>query len=158
MAQAQQTETDKAPEKGLELLNSLPTDPRTAERVRQVRERLAKQLEQLDAQPPTIALAPGPKLEYKKGGPVTLAFKIQDDHGVKSAQLFARIEGSGRFVELPLRHVAGADWSAEISVSFHQNQTVEFYAVATDHSGHTAQLGKPQEPLKLKRKKNIFGF
>jgi serine/threonine protein kinase len=158
MAQVQQTEAGKAPEKGLELLKSLPPNAQTAERVQQMRERLTKQLEQLDAQPPTLALAPGLKLEYKKGEAVILAFKIQDDHGVKDAQLFARVEGSGKYVELPLRRGTGADWSAEISASFHQNQTVDFYVAASDYSGHTAQLGKAQEPLKLKRKKNIFGF
>jgi len=158
LAQVEQTAADKVPEKGLELLKSMPQDPRTADRVQKLREQLTKQLEQLDAQPPTIGLASGFKLEYKKGEPVTLPVKIQDDHGVKSAQLFARVEGSGRFVELPLRHVAGSDWTAEISASFHQNQTIEFYIVATDHSGHVAQFGKAQEPIKLKRKKNIFGF
>ena len=157
-AQVQRTEIDNAPEKGLALLDSVPPEPRTAERVQQMRERLTKQLERLDAQPPTVALAPGLKLEYKKGEAVILGFKIQDDHAVKSAQLFARVEGGGRFVELPLRHVAGADWSAEISASFHQNQTVEFYAVASDYSGHTTQLGNSRDALKLKRKKNIFGF
>ncbi|MGD1146931.1 MAG: hypothetical protein ABR961_03140 [Thermoanaerobaculaceae bacterium] len=158
IAQVQRTEADNAPEKGLELLDSVAPDARTAERIQQMRVRLAKQLEQLDAQPPTLALTPGLKLEYKKGEAVTLAFKIQDDHAVKGAQLFARVEGGGKYVELPLRHGAGADWSAEISPSFHRNQTVEFYVVASDYSGHTAQLGKSQEPLKLKRKKNIFGF
>jgi serine/threonine protein kinase len=158
IAQAQQAGAENAPEKGLELLKSLPADPRIAERAQQMRERLTNQLAQLDAQPPTLALAPGLKLEYKKGEPVTLAFKIQDDHTVRGAQLFARVEGSGRFVELPFRHAGGADWSGEISLAFHQNQTVEFYAAATDYSGHTTMLGSSQQPLKLKRKKNIFGF
>jgi hypothetical protein len=126
--------------------------------VQQLRDRLAKQLEQLDAQAPTLALTPGLKLEYKKGEAATLTFKIQDDHAVKGAQLFARVEGSGKFVELPFRHGAGADWSAEVSFAFHQNQTVEFYVVAADYSGHLAQLGSPQQSLKLKRKKNLFGF
>jgi len=84
--------------------------------------------------------------------------RTQDDHGVKSARLFARVEGSVQYVELPLRPTSGPDYAAQISPSFHQNQTVEFYVVVSDHSGHTTQLGSAQQPLKLKRKKwSLFG-
>jgi serine/threonine protein kinase len=158
LATAEQTERDRAPEKGLAALAAATPGPRWEERFRQARERLARQLDQLDAGSPTVVLTPGVKLEYKKGEPGTITVRTQDDHGVKSARLFARVEGSVQYVELPLRPTSGPDHAAQISPSLHQNQTVEFYVVVSDHSGHTTQLGSAQKPLKLKRKKwSLFG-
>ncbi len=153
-----QAERDKVPERGLELLAGTTPNGRYEARFQQARARLAAQLQQLDSAAPTVALTPGTKLEYKKGEPGTINVRITDDHAVKSARLFARVEGSVQFVELPLRRVSGADYAAEVSFNFHQNKTVEFYVVASDYSDHTAQLGSPKEPLKLKRKKwSLFG-
>jgi len=158
MAAAQRAEKDQAPEKGLEALANATPNPRYEARFQQARERLAAQLKQLDPAPPAIVLTPGVKLEYKKGEPGTINVRITDDHAVKSARLFARVEGSVQFVELPLRPISGPDYAAEISLNFHQNKTVEFYVVASDYSDHTAQIGSPKEPLKLKRKKwSLFG-
>jgi serine/threonine protein kinase len=158
MAAVEQTEKEQAPEKGLELLAASTPNPRYEARFQQARERLAAQLKQLDPAPPTIVLTPGVKLEYKKGEPGTINVRITDDHAVKGARLFARVEGNVQFVELPLRRASGSDYAAEISFSFHQNKTVEFYVLASDYSDHTAQLGSPKEPLKLKRKKwSLFG-
>ncbi len=158
MTQVEQAERDRAPENGLALLRSAGTDAGTDARVEQARERLEKQLAQLDAAPPSVALAQGVKLLYKKGTVATIVLSIRDDHRVQGARLFARVEGGGAFVELPLRRGAGDDWSVEISPEFHHNQTVEFYVTASDYSGHTAQLGNAQDPLKLKRKRNWLGF
>ncbi len=158
LAAAGRAEKDKVPEKGLAALAAASPPPRWQERVREAHDRLAAQLKQLDAAPPTIALAPAVKLEYKKNEPGTITLKIADDHGVKSARLFARLEGSSQYVELPLRPGPGGDYTAEISPAFHKNSTVEFYAVATDYSDHAAALGSAADPLKLKRKKwSLFG-
>ena len=158
MAQVEQSERDRAPENGLALLRAMPADPKTRTRVEQARERLAKQLAQLDAAPPSVELAQGAKLEYKKGTPATIALRIRDDHRVQGARFFARVEGAAEFVELPMRRGAGEDWSVEISPEFHHNQTVEFYVTASDYSGHVGSLGSDREPLKLKRKKwSLFG-
>ncbi len=158
MAQVEQSGRDRAPENGLALLRAIPVDPRTRVRVEQARQRLSKQLEQLDPGPPTVALAPGAKLEYKKGAPATIPLRIRDDHRVQGARCFARVEGAAEFVELPMRRGAGEDWSVEISPEFHHNQTVEFYVTASDYSGHVGGLGSERQPLKLKRKKwSLFG-
>ena len=158
LAAAERAERDKVPEKGLAALAATSPPPRWQERVRETRDRLAAQLKQLDAAPPNIALTPGGKLEYKKNEPGTITLKITDDHGLKSAKLFARLEGSGQYVELPLRPGPAGDYTAEISPAFHKNSTVEFYAVAADFSDHAAELGSAQDPLKLKRKKwSLFG-
>jgi hypothetical protein len=158
MAAVEQAEKEQAPEKGLDLLAATTPNPRYEARFQQARERLAAQLKQLDPAPPTIVLTPGVKLEYKKGELGTINVRITDDHAVKSARLFARVEGSVQFVEFPLRRASGSDYAAEISFNFHQNKTVEFYVVASDYSDHTAQIGSLKEPLKLKRKKwSLFG-
>ncbi len=158
MVQVEQSERDRAPENVLALLRAMPADPRTRARVEQARERLAKQLEQLDAAPPSVALAQGLKLEYKKGAQATIALRIRDDHRIRGARFFARVEGATEFVELPMRRGAGEDWSVEISPEFHHNHTVEFYVTASDYSGHAGNLGSSKEPLKLKRKRwSLFG-
>ncbi len=158
MAAVEQAEKEQAPEKGLALLAGATLSPRWEARFQQARERLTVQLKQLDPGAPTVAITPGVKLEYKKGEPGAINVRVTDDHAVKSARLFARVEGSIQFTELPLRRASGSDYVAEISVNFHQNKTVEFYVVASDYSDHTAQLGSPKEPLKLKRKKwSLFG-
>jgi tetratricopeptide (TPR) repeat protein len=158
LAAAEQAEREQAPEKGLAALAAAVPGQRWEVRFHQARERLTRQLERLDAAAPTVVLTPEAKLEYKKGEPGTISVRIQDDHGVKNARLFTRVEGSAQYTELPLRLTSGSDYSAQISVSFHQNQTVEFYVVASDHSDHTTQLGSAQKPLKLKRKKwSLFG-
>jgi len=158
VATAEQAGRDQTPEKGLAALAAATPGPRWEERFRQIRERLTNQLGKLDAGAPTVVLVPETKLEYKKGEPGTISVRIQDDHGVKSARLFARVEGAVQYVELPLRSATGSDYVAQISPSFHQNRTVEFYVVASDHSDHTTLLGSAQQPLKLKRKKwSLFG-
>ena len=155
---AAQAEKDNVPEKGLAALAALSPPPRWQERVRQAHDRLAKQLQQLDVAPPTVALLPGSKLEYKKNEPATITLRISDDHAIKSAKLFARLAGSVAYVELPLRPDGKGDYAAEISPAFHQNGTVQFYVVATDFSDHAGQLGSGPDPLELKRKKwRLFG-
>jgi serine/threonine protein kinase len=153
LATAAQAERNRVPEQGLAALAAAKPGPRWAQRFREAHERLASQLKKLDAGAPTVALTDGIKLEYKKNEPGSISVQIEDDHGIKSARLFARLEGSVQFVELPLRHTSGSTYVAEIAPNFHQNSTVEFYVVASDYSDHTTLLGSTQEPLKFKRHK-----
>jgi serine/threonine protein kinase len=153
LASAAQAEKNRVPEQGLAALAAAKPGPRWEQRFHEAHDRLARQLKQLDAGSPTVALTPDIKLEYKKNEPGSISVQIEDDHGIKSARLFARVEGSVQFVELPLRRTSGATYVAEIAPNFHQNSTVEFYVVASDYSDHTTLLGSGQEPLKLKRHK-----
>jgi serine/threonine protein kinase len=158
LAAAAQAEKNRVPEQGLAALAAARPGPRWEQRFREAHERLAKQLKELDAGAPTVTLTPGVKLEYKKGEPGAISVQIEDDHGIRSARLFARLEGSVQFVELPLRQTSGPTYVAEIAPNFHQNSTVEFYVVASDYSDHTTLLGNAQEPLQLKRHKwRLFG-
>jgi tetratricopeptide (TPR) repeat protein len=89
LAGAEQAELDQIPEQGLAALAAAAPGPRWEVRFQQAHERLTQQLDRLDAASPTVALTPEVKLEYKKGEPGTISVRIQDDHGVKSARLFA---------------------------------------------------------------------
>lgn len=158
IAQGEQAEAARVPEQGLALLAATTPNERWAERFAQTRARLEQLLQQLDVAPPTVELKRGFKLEYEKNKAVVVPLHITDDHGVKSVQFFARVEGSQRYVELPAVNTAGAEYTVEISPGFHQNQTVEIYVAASDHSGHVTRLGTPEAPLKLKRKRwSLFG-
>ena len=158
IARVEQAEAAKAPEQGLVLLAAVTPNERWAQRVAQTRARLEQLLQQLDAAPPSVELKPGFKLEYEKNKAVVVPLHITDDHGVKSVQFFARVEGNQRYVELPAVNTAGAEYTVEISPGFHQNRTVEIYVAASDHSGHVTRLGTTEAPLKLKRKRwSLFG-
>ena len=76
---------------------------------------------------------------------------------MKAAALFLRVKEAENYKEMALRRTQESEWSGEITTALHENKAVEFYIVATDHSGHTGQLGSPQQPLVLKKKWGIFG-
>ena len=70
----------------------------------------------------------------------------------------ARVEGSTSYVELRVKAGANNTFTAEVAQGLHKNETVQFYASASDYSGHTAELGSAEKPLQFKRKKNFLGF
>jgi hypothetical protein len=152
LAAAGRAEAAGQPLQGLELLAGANPGARYRERFRLQRERLDELLARLDAAPPAIALRPGWKLEYDKGGQIVVPLRITDDLAVKSAELWVRQEGASAYQSLPVRHLAGADWQADIPPELHQNRTLEIYAAASDNSGHRSLLGSRDQPLKLKRR------
>ena len=134
LAQAEQAERQQQPEKGLAVLQSVRPPSRLEGRVAELRQRLEAQLRQLDAQPPKVELQRGAKLEYEKGKMARIPFIITDDHGIKSAKMFARVEGGGKFAEMNLSPGSGSEWVGEITAAFHRNENVQFFVVVTDHS------------------------
>lgn len=154
LAAATRAERANRPLEGLEALAAAEPNRRLASRFEQTRERLEALLAQLDRQPPELSLRGGPEVVYEKGKPARLPLRITDDHGVKSAEVWARAEG-GRFEKIAVRQVSGADYEVEVSPELHGNKTVEVYVVASDHSGHASQLGSADRPLKIKRKRWI---
>jgi serine/threonine protein kinase len=158
LAQAEHSEQERAPERGLELLRAVTPPPYYEERFRQERARLEALLQQLDAKPPVVELPAALKLEYQKNKPFQLTVHITDDHGVKSASVFVRVKGTDRYQELPLSRGAGGEWRAEITPAMHQNKAVELYLVASDQSGHTGRAGSAEQPLQLKKKWTLFGM
>ena len=157
LAQAEQAAAERDPDRGLELLRSTSPPPYLEPRFRELRGRLEAVLREVDAEPPGLDLPATLKLEYNKNKPFVLVVRITDDHAVKEATLHLRVKDAGEFKALPLRRTQASEWSAEITTALHENKAVELYVVATDHSGHTGQLGSPQQPLVLKKKWGIFG-
>lgn len=151
LANAQGASQRKRPDEGLAILRTANPSGPYVERFRELSDRLKAEFSQMDQNPPAIELREGSASEFEKGTPTRVSLRITDDFQVAKASLFARPEG-GSWQSLDLRQ-SGAFYTAEIPPSFHQNKNVQWYATATDPSGHTGQLGSEGAPRTLKRKK-----
>lgn len=151
LANAQAASQRKRPDEGLAILRTANPSGPYVERFRELSDRLKGEFSQMDQNPPAIELREGSASEFEKGTPTRVSLRITDDFQVVKAALFARPEG-GAWQSLDLRQ-SGAFYTAEISPSFHQNRNIQWYATATDPSGHTGQLGSESAPRTLKRKK-----
>ncbi len=144
-------ERRRKPHEPLEALSQIKPTPHLAAKIEEARKRLEEQLATLDMQPPTVELRPGFGLEYSRGNPVRLEFKVRDDYEVRGVTMWARPPG-GKMREMRLQHHKGISyWSVDIPVSYHQNGTVELYLKATDRSGHEGWFGTTSKPMKLTR-------
>jgi tetratricopeptide (TPR) repeat protein len=141
------------PDEALDKIRGVAPTPHLAAQFATVRQHLEEQLAQLDGQPPAVVLRDGFLLDYDRGRTVSLSFRVTDDYKVRSVKFMARPEG-GKMRELPLT-VNRQFYTVELSPSFHQNSTVEFYVVATDVSGHTGSFGSPDHPQQLKRREGF---
>jgi serine/threonine protein kinase len=144
-------EKRRKPSEPLEMIRAIKPTPHLAAQIEEARKRLEDQLAVLDQDVPVIELRPGYGLEYSRGNPVELSFRVKDDYGVKSVQMWAKQAG-GKMREMSLEeHRSGGYWSIELPVSYHQNETVELYLLATDTSGHEGWFGTKDKPMKLTR-------
>src|SRR5947209_7490263 len=147
-------ERHNKPAEGLEALSGVEPTPHLAPRFAATRRRLEDQLAQLDKEPPQIVLRDGFLLEYSRGTVVELSFRATDDYQVKDVKVLARPKG-GKMRELLLQKTRTGYYTVEITPAFHQNETVDFYVVATDLSGHEGYLGSRDKPLQLKRRQGF---
>ncbi len=147
-------ERRRKPAEALESLSSVEPTPHLAARFAEARKRFEDQLNELDKDPPQLVLRDGFLLDYSRGTVIELSFRATDDYEVKSVKLMARPQG-GKMRELPLQKTRTGYYTVEIPPAFHQNETVEFYVVATDSSGHTSYLGGPDKPLQIKRRQGF---
>ncbi|HKI05979.1 MAG TPA: hypothetical protein VKK31_28635 [Thermoanaerobaculia bacterium] len=147
-------ERRKKPSEGLEALSGVEPTPHLAARFGEARARLESLLARLDQQPPQLVLRDGFLLDYSRGAVAELSFRATDDYQVKDVKVLARPEG-GKFRELPLEKTRSGYYTVAIDPSFHQNGTVDVYALATDLSGHESQVGSRDKPLQLKRKQGF---
>jgi len=141
------------PDEALDKIRGVTPTPHLAAQFATARQRLDEQLAQLDGQAPTVVLRDGFLLDYDRGRTVNLSFRVSDDYKVRNVKFMAKPEG-GRMRELPLT-VNRQYYSVEISPTFHQNGTVDFYVVATDVSGHTGSFGTADHPQQLKRREGF---
>jgi len=158
LAAAVRDEKAGKPLDALQRLAGARPNPRWSARFQETRQRLEIQAAELDRKPPELALR-GTEPAYEKGKTGVAPLRVTDDAGVKAVEGWARAEG-GAWVKVTVRHLNGADYALEVPPEVHRNRNVEFYAVATDASGHTGQLGSAESPRRMKRKgwiERVFG-
>jgi hypothetical protein len=142
-----------SPEQGLERLKGISPPPSLAARFEAEKKRLSDRLDELDRGTPTVSLSPGTDLKFAKKQPVRLRFLVADDHGVRSAALFARKGTDSKWSSFSLvRGSAEGEWSVEVPEDFHGNAEFSFYVEALDWSGHAGRLGSASAPLQAKPK------
>ena len=139
ITEATAAEKLKKPDEGLAALRRVKPTAHLETPYNEVKQRLETLLAQYDNSPPTVELRDGYLLDYSRGTPVNLSFRVRDDYKVESVKIYARPSG-GRMAELPYIK-DGFTYTVSISPAFHQNETVDFYVVATDPSGHETFLG-----------------
>ena len=143
----------KKPDDGLAALHRVKPTAHLAAPYNEVQQRLETLLAQYDQQPPTVELRDGVLLDYDRGMIVNLSFGIRDDYKVTSVKIYVRPAG-GRMTEMSYTKDRFT-YSVTIPPALHQNETVEFYVVATDPSGHQTFLGTREKPLQIKRRKGF---
>jgi hypothetical protein len=149
-------EKSNKPLEAQRLLAGVKPNRRYAARFQETRQRLEGEVAQLDRQPPVLGLRGNPP-EYDKGKTATIPLTITDDFGVKSVEGWARPE-KGQYVKVNIRHLNGSDYVMDVPAEVHQNETIEYYATATDASGHVGQLASADHPKQVKRKSWLKGF
>ena len=141
------------PEAGLATLAGVtPTASRKAAFAK-ARAALEQQLGAMDANPPTVALADGAELAFRKNQDLVVPLIVKDDYQVADVKVMVRTAGSKDFREVKPRHVEGDRWQATIPPGLHANDDIDLYVVATDRAGHVGRLGSAEKPLEANRKK-----
>ncbi len=147
LAAAESAAVRRRPDEGLAVLRGAQPTARTAARFQELRQRLERQLEQLDRNPPAIEIAPS-ELSYEKGQPAVLEIRVTDDYQVKSVAARVRPEGARAATEIAAER-AGAGYRLEIPAALHQNRPLEVVLTAADLSGHTTESA----PRQVRRKR-----
>jgi hypothetical protein len=145
------------PDEGLALLEGVVPAERLRDAFAATRAELARRLAELDAETPQIAVGAGSSSEIVKDEAASLVLRVTDDYKVASVELYARPEEGGAFQPLAFRR-NGNEVVAEVPPELHDNRTLQFYAVATDLSGHRASLGGPEAPQELRRRRWYHRF
>ncbi len=141
------------PDAGLATLAGVtPTASRKAAFAK-ARAALEQQLGAMDANPPTVALADGAELAFRKNQDLVVPLIVKDDYQVADVKVMVRTAGSKDFREVKPRHVEGDRWQATIPPGLHANDDIDLYVVATDRAGHVGRLGSAEKPLEANRKK-----
>jgi hypothetical protein len=158
LAAATAAEKSNKPLEAQRMLAGVKPNRRYAERFQEARQRVDGEIAQLDRQPPEIKPR-GATPEYEKGKTASIPLKVTDDFGVKAVEGWARPE-KGQYVKVNIRHLNGSDYVMDVPEDVHHDETIEYYATATDGSGHVGQLASADHPNKVKRKswlKKILG-
>jgi hypothetical protein len=141
-----------APEEGLRLLDGTIPTTVFAMRFAAVRGRLEDQLETMDAGAPIIAVAAGFDPVIRKGETTVVPIEVSDDYRVEEVTAWVGRDPASGFQEIALSSEGGGLYPLPITPEMHGNDSVLFYVVATDRSGHSSRLGSAEQPLSLERR------
>jgi hypothetical protein len=150
---AQATARGGDPEGALGMLEGVQAPPALRGRLEEVRSSIRTELARLDADYPTVEIPADLELEYRKNRALTVPIRISDDYRVARAVVLVRTESSPEFREIALRDSGDGVFPFHVGPDLHGNESVEFYVVATDQSGHETRLGGPEGPLTIERKR-----
>ncbi len=150
---AEATAREGDPEAALEMLDGVQAPSAQRGRLQQVRTAIRAELDRLDAGYPIIEIPADLELAYRKDRSLTVPIRIVDDYRVERAVVLVRTESRPDFREVVLRESDDGVYPFHVGPDIHGNETVEFYVVATDRSGHETRLGGPEGPLTIERKR-----
>jgi hypothetical protein len=141
------------PEQGLRVLAGASASGALAGSVAEARDLLEQQLAGLDARPPEIRLPPDFTLAYKKNETVVVPITVTDDYRVERVAVHVRGPDDPAYREIELQRAADGGYPFQVTPALHGNAKLFFYVVATDRSGHAANLAGETQPLVLERKR-----
>ena len=141
------------PEGGLRALAAAEPDSDWLDRYEEGRRRLETQLANLDAGHPIIELPNDFELAFRKNKTLVVPLSVTDDYRVERVVVVVKTESNPEYREIVLQDQGSGMYPFEVSPDLHGNAWVQFFVVATDHSGHETRLGGPQGPLTIQKKK-----
>jgi hypothetical protein len=153
IARAEEAAGASRPEDGLAALGQIavPDGSPYAAEVTRLRDRLQRQLLDMDRAAPTVH--PSGEVEYRRNEKVEIRLQIADDYRVERVRVWARGGEEGAFAEVAVRNDSGTTWVVEVPPGVHQNKrNLYFHVWAVDHSGHAATFGTAAEPQSIRRK------
>ena len=130
----------------------MPTEP-YEERFAAVLSQLRSQLAAMDAQPPQITLPPDFDPVVRKNEPVVVPIQVRDDYRVERVVAWVRTVSDQGFREVVLEDEGSGLYPLRLEPEAHGNESVLIYVVAGDRSTHQSQLGSPEQPLSLERRR-----
>ena len=151
IAQAEEFSRQDRPHLGLDVLQPANIPATQRGRANELRTRLERQLERLDADAPVIEFLD--EAELKKDAPFDIRLRVSDDYEVSEVRVQVRTEGAPRARPVAVRALGGEEYVAQVPESVHDGKPLEFWAAAVDRSGHSGRLGSEEQPIEVKRRR-----
>ncbi len=122
-------------------------------RVASLKRQFSEQLTIQDANGPVISVDDSFEAKFKKNETVVVPLEVTDDYRVENVVAWVAADPSAGYREVSLQRVGEFSYPLEIGPDLHGNQSVVYYVVASDRSGHQAFFGSPDAPFEIERVK-----
>lgn len=153
LAQIQELDRSGRPDEAIRMLESLEVGQQFAGQAANLKAAAQRHLRELDANAPTLELAEGAKLVFRKNDTLTIPIVVKDDYRVVEVRVMLRTDLESVYRDGQLAKKSGDRWELVLSPGVHNNRSVVFYAIAEDLSGNLGRLGTASQPIEVKRKK-----